>query len=174
MDPQSNPISKRGFDETLTVPQQYKDNANVAMNRMNMNFRTINGGLISVARNVGKMYQKINCLENTDTNVDDIKCRIRQLENTANQHTQLLNDIFSLLKQATMPEDEDDDEENEEENTRDEVNEDNEEGVDEENDATEEVEEEDDNVVEDKENQEEESNEDESTDSEVEIELDDE
>lgn len=171
MDPQSNPISKRGFDETLTVPQQYKDNANVAMNRMNMNFRTINGGLISVARNVGKMYQKINCLENTDTNVDDIKCRIRQLENTANQHTQLLNDIFSLLKQATMPEDEDDDEENEEENTREEVNE---EGVDEENDATEEVEEEDDNVVEDKENQEEESNEDESTDSEVEIELDDE
>lgn len=171
MDPQSNPISKRGFDETLTVPQQYKDNANVAMNRMNMNFRTINGGLISVARNVGKMYQKINCLENTDTNVDDIKCRISQLEKTANQHTQLLNDIFSLLKQATMPED--DDEEEDEENAREEVNvadddnEENQEGIDEVDEENQEEE----NVVEEENDNEEE---DESTDSEVEIELDDE
>jgi len=95
-----------GLEETLTIPQQHKDSASITMRVFDANFRTINGGLMSVAKNVGAMQGKLKKVEDTDKNVCDLQCRIQQLEKTATVHTTLLTDIFELLKRATAPDDE--------------------------------------------------------------------
>ena len=95
-----------GLEETLAVPHQHKDSASITMRVFDANFRTINGGLMSVAKNVGAMQGKLRKVEITDKNVCDLQCRIQQLENTASVHTTLLTDIFELLKKATSPDEE--------------------------------------------------------------------
>jgi len=120
----SRRISTSGLDETQSVPQQHKDSASVALRSFDSNFRTINVSLLSIARAVGGLMQKMSNLEsNLESNVSSgsdvsletkpinnnlkkVDARLTKLEESFSSMNVLLKDIYELLKQATTPIDE--------------------------------------------------------------------
>jgi pantothenate kinase-related protein Tda10 len=61
---------------------------------------------MSVGRAVGAIHGKVEEIEPVHTDVTELKTRLEDIESTLSAHTNLLDDIFKLLKLATDPDDE--------------------------------------------------------------------
>jgi len=135
---------KFGLEETLAVPQQYKDASSFTIRAFNTKLKNIDMALISIARTIGTMHQKTNQFSQELTNLSEIKTnlsshktiinkiglsvkkttelvtkkiseleshisslesKISDLDNKVNQHTEMLNNIYTLLQQATAIDD---------------------------------------------------------------------
>lgn len=100
-------VSRSGVNETLSVPKHNSDtgSTSVAGNRsMDASFRSLSGNLMSVGRAVGNLQGKVEKMEPMSTDLSEVKDRMSSIESTIAAHTQLLGDIFNMLKLATDPE----------------------------------------------------------------------
>lgn len=99
-------VSRSGVNETLSVPKHNADtgSANVSGSRsLDTSFRSLNSSLMSVGRTVGKLQTKVEKLDDVSTDVCEVKERLSSIESAIASQTQLLGDIFTLLKLATDP-----------------------------------------------------------------------
>lgn len=98
---------KQLLEEPLPVPSNHKDSSSITMRTFDANFRTLNGGLMSLGKNIGILHGKVQTFENTNKDISDIKQRLSNLEERQLSNTKLLNDIYDLLKRATQDDSDD-------------------------------------------------------------------
>jgi hypothetical protein len=97
-------VSRKGFEETLTVPVNHKDSSSNTLRTFDTSFKTLNGGLMSLGKNIGLLHAKVQSVENTSKEFFEIRNKMDNLEKTQTVHTSLLTEIYELLKQATTVE----------------------------------------------------------------------
>ena len=89
--------ANQGFNETLTVPQNHKDSTASSVKSLDTHFRTINTGIISVAKNLGIMHNNISELDKSTKGLLTIRDRIDLLEKTLITHSKMLSDIVESV-----------------------------------------------------------------------------
>ena len=102
-------MSNRGYNETPMVPSNYKDVNSVSLKAFDSHFKTLNNGLLSVARNLSGMHAKLTDVENTNAAEHaTLMSRVETLEKTieilcgrvgylnANVNTNVISDAQQL------------------------------------------------------------------------------
>ena len=92
-------IKKKGIDETLTVPINHKDSNVSNLRSFETNIRTINTGIMSISRHIGLLETKVQAADELSKCLPDLKVQLANIESTQNTHTQLLTDLFEIVKQ---------------------------------------------------------------------------
>ncbi len=90
-------MSSRGYNETLTVPSNHKDSSGSSLKAFDGHFRTLNNGLLSVARNLSGMNVKVGELETATKSANDLKHRVDTMEKTLASHGKVLADIRGMI-----------------------------------------------------------------------------
>lgn len=85
--------ANKGFDETLTVPQNHKDSGSANSKSMDTHFRTLNTGIISVAKNLGTMHNNVAELTASMKTMLVLRDRIDSMEKTLINHSRMLSDL---------------------------------------------------------------------------------
>ncbi len=95
-------VSRKGFNETLHIPTQYKDNTQQSFTGVNTNLKIINDGLLSTARIIGIICNKIQNIETRTKEITDIKTQIDRIEMVQNNCMLMLQGIYSLIKPTAV------------------------------------------------------------------------
>ncbi len=90
-------MSSRGYNETLTVPSNHKDSSGSSLKAFDAHFKTLNNGLLSVARNLSGMHTKVSDLEQATKSANDLKQRVDTMEKVLTSHGKVLADIRGML-----------------------------------------------------------------------------
>lgn len=90
-------MSSRGYNETLTTPNNHKDSSGMSLKAFDTHFKTLNNGLLSVAKNLGGMHTKVGELEVATKSANDLKHRVDTMEKTLTAHGKVLADIRGML-----------------------------------------------------------------------------
>lgn len=90
-------MSSRGYNETLTTPSNHKDSSGMSLKAFDTHFKTLNNGLLSVARNLSGMHTKVGELEVATKSTINLKHRVDTIEKTLAAHGKVLVDIRSML-----------------------------------------------------------------------------
>ena len=89
--------ANKGFDETLTVPQNHKDATAGGSKSFDSHFRTLNIGMINTAKNVATMQIAVAELAVSTKNMSDTCNRIDSIEKTLIGYGKILADIVDSL-----------------------------------------------------------------------------
>lgn len=90
-------MSSRGYNETLTTPSNHKDSSGMSLKAFDTHFKTLNNGLLSVAKNLSGMHTKVGELEVATKSTINLKHRVDTIEKTLAAHGKVLVDIRSML-----------------------------------------------------------------------------
>ena len=100
-------MSNRGYNETLMVPSNHKDNNGLSLQAFDNHFRALNNGLLSVAQNLSGMHAKVTKLESkTITEHNALNQRVEQLETALADLSKKFNDVLenkAAAKLADLP-----------------------------------------------------------------------
>lgn len=94
-------MSSRGYNETLTTPSNHKDSSGMSLKAFDTHFKTLNNGLLSVARNLSGMHTKVGELEVATKSANDLKHRVDTMEKTLTAHGKVLADIRGMLSEMS-------------------------------------------------------------------------
>lgn len=90
-------MSSRGYNETLMTPSNHKDSSGMSLKAFDTHFKTLNNGLLSVARNLSGMHTKVGELEVATKSANDLRHRVDTMEKTLAAHGKVLADIRGML-----------------------------------------------------------------------------
>ena len=76
-------MSSRGYNETLMVPSNIREGgSSVSFKTFDAHIRTLNNGLLSIARNLSGMHNKVTEVENKVKTNDELLSKVEALEKT--------------------------------------------------------------------------------------------
>ena len=101
-------VSNLGFNETQSIPKQQSANSSSSIRTLHSGLHSINGGLLSVARNVGILRRQSINIPEVKKDIEKLKCSIENelgtlknkitvIEHTQEQSIAILQQIISLL-----------------------------------------------------------------------------
>ena len=92
-------MPKKGPDETLTIPVSHKESIGTSR-AFDSGLKTLNGGLLSIAKNIGIMQSKLQTLEERHDDGKMVSKRLLELESKVVAQSEMLTNIYELLKQS--------------------------------------------------------------------------
>jgi hypothetical protein len=93
-------MSNKGFNETLTVPINHKDSSAVSLRSFDAQFKTLNTGILSVAKNIGAMHGSLNEFNLATKSYQDLRVRVDSMEKHVASNTKAINDLAETMKRT--------------------------------------------------------------------------
>lgn len=100
-------MSNRGYNETPSVPSNHKDSAIGSYKAFDSHFKTLNNGLVSVAKNLAALHSKVVTLESdlqtSRKSNTDLDSRVANLEQTVESQSKMIAELRQMLSQMPVP-----------------------------------------------------------------------